>query len=71
MTVHSATLDFSSRFRRHAVRLTPQAEPPTEGETKASSIFMRNSQKFVIFIVCKILSFSILSTFSIVNPSII
>jgi len=35
VTAHSATPDFSSRFRRHAVRLTPQAEPPTEGKAKA------------------------------------
>ncbi|TFK24604.1 alpha-ketoglutarate catabolism dioxygenase [Coprinopsis marcescibilis] len=29
VTVHSATPDFSPTFRRHAVRLTPQAERPT------------------------------------------
>ncbi|EAU87157.1 alpha-ketoglutarate catabolism dioxygenase [Coprinopsis cinerea okayama7 len=29
VTVHSATPDFSPTFRRHAVRLTPQAEVPT------------------------------------------
>ncbi|KZS90486.1 alpha-ketoglutarate-dependent taurine dioxygenase [Sistotremastrum niveocremeum HHB9708] len=28
VTVHSATLDFESKERRHAVRLTPQAEKP-------------------------------------------
>jgi len=33
VTAHSATPDFSPTFRRHAVRLTPQAEPPTEGKT--------------------------------------
>ncbi|KAF8154907.1 hypothetical protein B0H34DRAFT_660634, partial [Crassisporium funariophilum] len=30
VTAHSATPDFSPTFRRHAVRLTPQAEPPTD-----------------------------------------
>ena len=35
MTAHSATPDFSPTFRRHAVRLTPQAEPPTEGKVNA------------------------------------
>ncbi|KAF6741903.1 hypothetical protein DFP72DRAFT_941160 [Ephemerocybe angulata] len=30
LTVHSATPDFSPTFRRHAVRLTPQAEIPSE-----------------------------------------
>lgn len=30
VTAHSATPDFSPTFRRHAVRLTPQAEVPTE-----------------------------------------
>ncbi|KAH6904572.1 alpha-ketoglutarate catabolism dioxygenase [Coprinopsis sp. MPI-PUGE-AT-0042] len=29
VTVHSATPDFSNTFRRHAVRLTPQAEIPS------------------------------------------
>jgi sulfonate dioxygenase len=28
VTVHSATIDFESKERRHAVRLTPQAEQP-------------------------------------------
>ncbi|KAF8961174.1 hypothetical protein BDZ97DRAFT_1829881 [Flammula alnicola] len=32
VTVHSATPDYSPNFRRHAVRLTPQAEVPTEGK---------------------------------------
>ncbi|KAF9471117.1 TauD-domain-containing protein [Pholiota conissans] len=30
VTVHSATPDYSATFRRHAVRLTPSAEVPTE-----------------------------------------
>jgi sulfonate dioxygenase len=30
LTVHSATHDLSPTIRRHAGRLTPQAEPPTE-----------------------------------------
>jgi len=32
VTIHSATPDFSSTERRHGVRLTPQAEVPTEGK---------------------------------------
>ncbi|TFK37968.1 hypothetical protein BDQ12DRAFT_666566 [Crucibulum laeve] len=32
VTCHSATPDFSPKFRRHAVRLTPQAEVPVEAK---------------------------------------
>ena len=35
VTAHSAVPDYGSEFRRHAVRLTPQAEVPTEGEVNA------------------------------------
>ncbi|KAF4609938.1 hypothetical protein D9613_010264 [Agrocybe pediades] len=35
VTAHSAIPDFSPTFRRHAVRLTPQAEPPSETFVKA------------------------------------
>ncbi|PPQ74234.1 hypothetical protein CVT24_001105 [Panaeolus cyanescens] len=32
VTAHSATPDYASNFRRHAVRLTPQAEVPVEAK---------------------------------------
>jgi len=37
VTAHSAIPDFSPTFRRHAVRLTPQAEVPVEAKPDEES----------------------------------